>query len=112
MEGDRRNGADPERTPPRFVAIALGTALAPFVVQTTTRVLTGSVAATLFAGALLACALAALALAFQARVAGGWKALPLGSKVGIVLAIFTYQLIAFPVAQIVNALFFEGRSAP
>ena len=37
--------------------------------------------------------------------------MPLGSKVGMVLAIFTYQLIAFPVAQIVNALFFEGRGA-
>ena len=96
-----------ERTPPRFVAIALGTALAPFVVQTATLVLSGSVGLTLLAGALLALALAWLALAFQARVAGGWSAVPLGSRVGIVLAVVTYQAIAFPVARIVDALFFH-----
>jgi hypothetical protein len=96
-----------ERTPPRFVAIALGTALAPFVVQTTTMVLSGSVGLTLFAGALLAATVAWLALAFQARVAGGWSEVPLGARVGIVLAVVTYQAIAFPVARIVEAVFFQ-----
>lgn len=94
-------------TPPRFVAIALGTALAPFVVQTATMVLSRSIAATLVAGAALAVLLCGLALAFQARVEGSWRAVPLGARVGTVLAILTYQAIAFPVSQMLDAMLFH-----
>jgi|SRR5687768_15687791 len=98
----------PERTPPRIVMIALGSALAPFLVQGLTMVLTGSVALTLLAGGLLAASFIALALAFQARVAGGWARVPLGTRAAIVTAVLVYQSIAFPVAQITHALVSAG----
>ena len=101
--------ADRTPTPPRIVAIALGSAIAPFVVQTATRVLTQSVASTLVAGALLAALFIAAALAFQARLAGSLRAVPWGARIGTALAILTYHVIAFPVAQIANALFFAPR---
>lgn len=101
----------PERTPPRIVAIALGSALAPFLVQGATLLLTGSVAFTLLAGGLLAASFIAVALAFLARAAGGWSRVPLGNKVAVVTAILVYQSIAFPTAQIVNALVTSGRAA-
>ena len=91
--------------------IAAFTALAPFVVQTATLVLTGSTAWTIAAGVVLAIAVACAALAFQARQAGGWDRLGAGSIVGIVLAVLTYHLIAFPVAHILQAVFFEARPA-
>jgi hypothetical protein len=98
----------PERTPPRIVLIALGSALAPFVVQGATMLLTGSVALTLLAGGLLAISFIAVAFAFQAQAAGGWSRVPLGNKVAVVTAIVVYQSIAFPAAQIVHALVTSG----
>ena len=86
--------------------IAAVTALAPFVVQTATLVLTGSSAWTLVAGALLAVAVALAALAFQARQAGGWHRIGAGPGTGIVLAVLTYHVIAYPVAHILRALVF------
>ena len=92
-------------------AVAAVSALAPFVVQTTTLVLTGSTAWTIAAGLVLAAVVAVAALVFQARQAGGWQHLSAGSIAGIVLAVVTYHVIAFPVAHIIHALFFEGRPA-
>jgi hypothetical protein len=100
----------PERTPPRIVMIALGSALAPFVVQGLTMVLTGSVAATLLVGGLLAASFIAVALAFQAQAAGGWPRVPLRTRAAIVTAILVYHSIAFPVAQIVNVVVTSGKS--
>jgi hypothetical protein len=91
--------------------VALVTALAPFVVQTATLVLTGSTAWTIVLGVVLAIAVAIAALAFQAREAGSWDRIGAGSAVGIVLAVLIYHVIAFPVAHIVKALFFAGSPA-
>ena len=91
--------------------IAAFTALAPFVVQTATLVLTGSTAWTIAAGLVLAIAVAIAALAFQARQSGGWGRLSAGTIAGIVLAVLTYHVIAFPVAHLLRALFFGGSSA-
>lgn len=105
MSGRPPDAPEPrERTPPRIVMIALGSALAPFVVQGLTMVSTGSVALTLLAGGLLAASFIALALAFQAQVSGGWSRVRLGTKAAIVTAILVYQSIAFPFALLVNAL--------
>jgi hypothetical protein len=101
-----RRAAEP--TPPRFVAIALGSAVAPFVLQTAVLVWSGSTALTLAAALLLAVAFIVVALRWQARVAGGWEGVSLGSRVGIALAIVTYHTIAFPAAHIVRALFFAS----
>lgn len=107
---DERSSLDPARepTPPRFVLIALGTALAPFVVQVGTLLATQSTALTLLAGGLLAAIFTAGALLFQAREAGSWRAVPFGARLGVALAVVAYQVIAFPVAQIVNALLSRG----
>ena len=109
---DSSSGApgQPERTPPRIVMIALGSALAPFLVQGLTMVLTGSVALTLLAGGLLAASFIALALVVQARAAGGWARVPLRTKAAIVTAILVYQSIAFPVAQIAHAVISSGSA--
>jgi hypothetical protein len=86
-------------------------ALAPFLVQALTMVLTGSVALTLLAGGLLAASFIAVALAFQAQAAGGLARVPLRNKAATVAAIVVYQSIAFPVAQIVNVLVTSGSAA-
>lgn len=107
------NDANPidKRTLRGIYAVAAVSAVAPFVVQTATLVLTGSTAWTIAAGLLLAALVAVAALAFQARQAGGWARLSAGSITGIVLAVVVYHVIAFPVAHIVQALFFGGRPA-
>ena len=96
------------RTARGIYLIAAVTAVAPFVVQTTVLVQTGSSAWTLLAGALLAALFAYAALAFQARQAGGWKRIGAASVAGIVLAVLTYHVIAYPVAHILRALVFDG----
>lgn len=100
-----------KRTARGIYAVAAITALAPFVVQTGTLLATGSTAWTIALGALLALAVAVGALAFQAKQVGGWGRIGLGSGVGIVLAVVTYHVIAFPVAHILKALFFDGSPA-
>lgn len=99
------------RTARGISVVAAITALAPFVVQTTTLVLTGSSAMTMAVGLLLALAFAGAALAFQARQVGGWKRIGTGAMAGIVLAVLTYHAIAYPVAHIVRAVFFAGSVA-
>ena len=97
---------DLDRNTTRGIAlIAAVTAVAPFVVQTATLLLTGSSTLTLVAGAVLAIGFALAALAFQARQVGGWRRIGAGPAVGIVLAVLTYHVIAYPVAHILRALF-------
>jgi hypothetical protein len=96
------------RTARGISVVAAVTALAPFVVQTATLVLTHSSAWTLAVGLLLALAFAFAALAFQARQTGGWNRIGAGSAAGIVLAVLTYHVIAYPVAHILDAMFFAG----
>jgi hypothetical protein len=96
------------RTARGISMIAAVTAVAPFVVQTATLVLTGSSAWTIAVGLLLAVAFALAALAFQARQTGGWNRIGAGAAAGIVLAVLTYHVIAYPVAHILDAMFFAG----
>ena len=96
------------RTARGIYLIAAVTAVAPFVVQTAVLVKTGSSAWTIAVGGLLALAFALAALAFQARQAGGWSRIGAGSIAGIVLAVLTYHVIAYPVAHILRALFSTG----
>jgi uncharacterized membrane protein HdeD (DUF308 family) len=98
-----------KRTLRGIYLVAAVSALAPFVVQTATLVATRSSAWTLLAGLALAAVVAAAALAFQARQAGGWGRLTAGSITGIVLAVVAYHAIAFPVAHIIQAMFFAAR---
>ena len=107
---DDENPID-KRTARGISIVAAVTALAPFVVQTATLLLTGSTAWTIVIGALLAIAVALAALAFQARQVGGWDRIGLGPGVGIALAVIVYHVIAFPVAHIIKALFFPGSPA-
>jgi len=101
-----------DRQTSRGIALVAGfTALAPFVLQTATLVLTHSEALTIVLGLLLAIAVAVAALAFQARQVGGWRRIGTGTAVGIVLAVLTYHVIAYPVAHIVDAIFFSGSRA-
>lgn len=96
----------------RGISLVAGfTALAPFVVQTAALVLTGSSAWTIAVGGLFASAVAWAALAFQARQAGGWDRIGAVSIAGIVLSVFIYHAIAFPVAHIVKAMLFAGSPA-
>lgn len=99
------------RTARGISVIAAVTALAPFVAQTTALVLTHSSGWTIAIGLLLAAAVALAALAFQARQVGGWRRIGAGSAAGIVLAVLTYHVIAYPVAHIIDAMFF-ARSGP
>ena len=99
------------RTARGISVIAAVTAVAPFVVQTTTLVLTQSSGWTIAVGLLLAAAFAFAALAFQARQVGGWKRIGAGGIVAIVLAVLTYHVIAYPVAHILDAMFFSGSRA-
>ena len=96
------------RTARGISVIAAVTALAPFVVQTTTLVLTHSSGWTIAVGLLLAALFVFAALAFQARQVGGWKRIGAGPAAGIVLAVLTYHVIAYPVAHILDAMFFAG----
>jgi hypothetical protein len=89
-------------------AIALCTALAPFAIQTVTLVLSGSSLATAVVGLAAALLFSAAAIAFQMRVAGSAAALSAGSRAGIALAVVSYHSIAFPVAHIVEALWFAA----
>jgi hypothetical protein len=97
------------RTSWRIAAIALFTSVAPFVVQTATLLLTASSIATAVVGAVLATGFAAAALAFQARVAGSFAAVPNGSRIGIVLAVFCYHALAYPVAHVLHAIVYAPR---
>jgi hypothetical protein len=96
------------RTARGISVIAAVTAVAPFVVQTGTLVLTRSDAWTLVAGLLLAGTFALAALAFQARQVGGWKRIGVGAAAAIVAAVLAYHVIAYPVAHILEAMFFAG----
>jgi hypothetical protein len=97
-----------KRTARGIYVVAFVTAVAPFVVQTATLVLTGSTRLTIIAGVLLAAAFIALAIAFQARQVGSVRAIGAGSIAGIALAVFTYHCIAFPVAHILDATLFSN----
>jgi len=101
-----------DRQTSRGIALVAGfTALAPFVLQTATLVITRSEALTIALGVLLALGVAAAALAFQARQVGGWRRIGAGTAAGIVLAVLTYHVIAYPVAHILDAMFFHGSRA-
>ena len=99
------------RTARGISLIAAVTAVAPFVVQTAVLVRTGSSAATIAAGLALALAFAAAALVFQARQVGGWRQIGAGAAAGIVMAVLTYHVIAYPVAHILRAVFFTGSGS-
>lgn len=86
--------------------IALASAIAPFVVQTATFVLTRSSAATLLVGAALASSFVAVAFAWQAQMAGALRAVPRLTLAGTALAILVYHFIAFPVARVLGATLF------
>ena len=93
-----------DRNTTRGIAlIGAVTALAPFVVQTATLVLTGSSAWTIAVGLVLALGFALAALAFQARQVGGWDRIGAVPAAGIVLAVLTYHVIAYPVAHVLRA---------
>ena len=58
------------------------------------------------AGLLLALSFAFAALAFQAHQVGGWKRIGAAPSAGIILAVVTYHVIAYPVAHLLRAFFF------
>lgn len=99
--------APPPRFPSRLSLIAAASAVAPFVLQTAVMVATRSSLMTLFAGLALALLLIGLAFRHFAREVGGMRHLALGTRAGIALAVLTYHTIAFPVAHIVEAMFFR-----
>lgn len=100
----------PPRFPSRLSLVAAASAIAPFLLQTAVMVATRSSLMTLFAGLALALLLIGIAFRYFAREVGGMQHLSLGTRTGIALAVLTYHTIAFPVAHIVEAMFFSQRA--
>lgn len=91
--------------------LALVASLGPVTVQAITLVMTQSVTTTLLVAAVVACLFILVGMRYQAYVFGSLEAVPGGAIVGLVLAVVTYNLIALPMAILINARFFVAAAA-